>query len=328
MVQKKTKKPVCLTQNKGMEELIAKVKQIAKTGCPSVLITGESGTGKEVMARLFHYYGPRRDKPIVTINCGAIPADLAESEFFGHEKGAFTGADEQRAGCFEQADGGTLFLDEIGEMPRSMQVKLLRIVELGTFRRLGGKQEIHVNISLISATNKILSEQVKSGNFREDLFYRINVIELNVPPLRERKGDIQLLANYYKNHFLDLYQKGLMEFSDDCTEALMKHNWSGNVRELKNAIERCVVLTDGEIISPENLPVRIHKCDTIHPEDYHALADKMIQIQLGSTMQEAGQKVITQTLGSVNNNKTEAAKILGFTRKTLLSRLNKHGEEE
>lgn len=327
MMQKKTKKPVCLTQNKGMEDLITKVKQIAQSGCPSVLITGENGTGKEVMARLFHYYGPRSDKPMVTINCGAIPADLAESEFFGHEEGAFTGADKQRAGCFEQADGGTLFLDEIGEMPRSMQVKLLRIVENGTFRRLGGKEEIQVDISQISATNKVLSEQVKSGNFREDLFYRLNVIELNVPPLHERKGDIHLLSQFYKNHFLNLYQKGPMEFSDECREALMKHNWSGNVRELKNAIERCVVLTEAEIIDPDKLPFRIYKDGAIHPDDYHALAEKMIQIELGSTMLEAGQKVIRQTLDSVDNNKTKAAKILGFTRKTLLNHMNKHDNE-
>lgn len=326
MAQKKTDKPLCLTKNKKMKELITKVRQVGQTGCSAVLITGESGTGKEVMARLLHHYSPRKDKPMVTVNCGAIPEDLAESEFFGHEKGAFTGADEQRAGYFEQADGGTLFLDEIGEMPRPMQVKLLRVVELGTFRRLGGIEEIQVDISLISATNKMLSEQVKSGNFREDLYYRLNVIELNVPPLRERKEDIQLLMQYYKDHFLDLYRKEPMEFSDDCTEALMKHNWSGNVRELKNTVERCVVLTEGETISCDTLPVRIHRGDTIYPEDYHALADKMIQIEIGSTLQEVEQKVIHQTLNSVDNNKTEAAKILGFTRKTLRNRLDKNKE--
>ncbi|MFH5830930.1 sigma-54 interaction domain-containing protein [Halalkalibaculum sp. DA384] len=327
MARNATEKPVCLTRNKDMKDLVTKVRQVAQTGCPAVLITGENGTGKEVMARLFHYYGPRRDKPMVTINCGAIPADLAESTFFGHEKGAFTGAHEQRTGCFEQADGGTLFLDEIGEMPKSIQAKLLRVVELGTFRRLGGKEDIQVDISLISATNKILSEQVKSGDFREDLFYRLNVIELHVPPLRERKEDIRLLTRYYKDHFLNLYGKEPRKFSDDCIESLMKHSWPGNVRELKNAVERCVILSEGDIIDRENLPMQICKNGSIHPVNYHSLADKIIQIKFGSSLKQVEQEVINQTLDSVDNNKTEAAKILGFTRKTLRNHLDKHNNE-
>lgn len=255
----KYKEPVCLTRNKEMEDLIKRVKQIAQTGCSTVLITGENGTGKEVMAQLFHCYGPRSNKPMITINCGAIPSDLAESEFFGHEKGAFTDAYKQRKGCFEEADGGTLFLDEIGEMPSSIQMKLLRIVELGAFRKLGSVMETQVDISLVSATNKKLSEEVIFGNFREDLFYRLNVIELHVPPLRERKEDIQLLTQYYKDYFLNLYRKKPMEFSNDCTEALMKHTWSGNIRELKNAIERCVVLSDGDTIYRDKLPLQIER---------------------------------------------------------------------
>ncbi|MDX1641363.1 MAG: sigma 54-interacting transcriptional regulator [Balneolaceae bacterium] len=212
-------------------------------------------------------------------------------------------------------------------MPRSIQVKLLRIVENGTFRRLGGKEEIQVDISLISATNKILSEQVKSRNFREDLFYRLNVIDLNVPPLRERKEDIQLLANYYKDHFLHFYGKEETEFSDGCLKALMEHNWSGNVRELKNAVEGCVVLSSGGIIERDLLPWQIYKNGNIVPVDYHALADKIIQIKIGSTLEEAGRKVINQTLDSVDKNKTKATKILGFTRKTLRNHLNKHDNE-
>ncbi|WP_138431882.1 sigma-54 factor interaction domain-containing protein [Fodinibius saliphilus] len=175
--------PTLLTCNNEMVELANQVKKVAQTGCTTLLITGKNGTGKEVIARLFHYYGSRKNKPMVTVNCGAIPSELVESELFGHEKGAFTGAHERKKGCFELADGGTLFLDEIGEMPKPMQVKLLRVVELGSFRRVGGKEEVQVDISLVSATNKILSDEVAAGDFREDLFYRLNVIELNVPPV-------------------------------------------------------------------------------------------------------------------------------------------------
>lgn len=246
MTKNNGQKPTLLTCNNEMVELVNQVKKVAQTGCTALLITGENGTGKEVMARFFHYYGSRKDKPMITVNCGAIPSDLVESELFGHEKGAFTGAHERKKGCFELADGGTLFLDEIGEMPKPMQVKLLRVAELGSFRRVGGKEEIEVDISLVSATNKILSDEVAAGDFREDLFYRLNVIELNIPPLRHRKEDIPLLVNYYKDHFLKLYGKEATEFSDECIETLKDHDWPGNVRELKNVIERSVVLLSGK----------------------------------------------------------------------------------
>lgn len=328
MKQKKiNQKPVFLTQNDVMIDLVKKVKQVAQRGCTALLITGENGTGKEVIAQLYHYYSSRRDNPMVAVNCGAIPDDLAESELFGHEKGAFTGAHTQKKGCFELADGGTLFLDEIGEMPQPMQVKLLRVVELGSFRRVGGTEEIEVDISLISATNKVLIDQVKSGDFREDLFYRINVIELFIPPLRHRKEDIPLLVNYYKESYKELYSLNEMEFSEECMDAFMGHDWPGNVRELKNVVERCMVLCEGDKIELEKLPPRIRKGDEIYPVNGNHYSDEVMQIPIGTSLEKIEQHVIGRTLNSVDNNKTEAAKILGFTRKTLHNKLDKYRDK-
>ncbi|PAU94792.1 DNA-binding response regulator [Aliifodinibius salipaludis] len=325
MKQKKVnQKPVFLTQNDVMIDLVKKVKQVAQRGCTELLVTGENGTGKEVIAQLYHYFSSRQDKPMVAVNCGAIPEDLVESELFGHEKGAFTGAHEQKKGCFELADGGTLFLDEIGEMPQPMQVKLLRVVELGSFRRVGGTEEIQVDISLVSATNKVLIDQVKSGSFREDLFYRINVIELFIPPLRHRKEDIPLLVNYYKECYKELYSLHEMEFSEECMETFMGHDWPGNVRELKNVVERCMVLCEGGKIELEQLPPRIRNENEILPVNGNHYSNEVIQIPIGTSLEKIEQHVIGRTLNSVDNNKTEAAKILGFTRKTLHNKLDKY----
>lgn len=323
---KTPKKPVFITQNSLMQDLIAKIKLVAKTKA-TVLITGENGTGKEVLSQLFHYYSARRNKPMVTINCGAIPSELVESELFGHEKGAFTGAHARKEGCFELADKGTLFLDEIGEMPVDIQVKLLRAVELGSFRRVGGKEEIQVDVSLISATNKVLIDQVKSGCFREDLFYRINVIELYVPPLRHRKEDIPLLVDFYMNHFTDLYNLEKVEFDDECMSLFMAYDWPGNVRELKNVVERSVVLSQGDEVDKTMIPSSISKSEQKYPAYSGADFKNMIQIPIGLSLEEVERRVIEQTLNSVDNNKTEAAKILGFARKTLHNKLDKYGEE-
>ncbi len=317
------KKPVLITQNPIMEELLNKIKLVAKTKA-TLLIMGENGTGKEVLAQLVHYFSGRNQKNMVTINCGAIPTELVESELFGHEKGAFTGAHALKEGCFELAHGSTLFLDEIGEMPKAIQVKLLRAVELGTFRRVGGKEEIDVDVSLISATNKILMDQVQSGSFREDLYYRLNVIELYVPPLRHRKEDIPLLVNFYKNLFVDRYSIDDLEFTDDSMEMFMGYDWPGNVRELKNVVERCVVLSEGNQVDLKAIPPRIHRGENIYPVTDINPQNGMIQIKIGSSLEEIEQRVIGQTLSSVDNNKTEAAKILGFSRKTLHNKLDKY----
>ena len=320
-------KPILITQNPAMIDLYRKIKLIAKTNA-TVLITGENGTGKEVFAGLLHYYNSKQNRCMVTVNCGAIPEELVESELLGHEKGAFTGADAQKKGCFELADKGTLFLDEIAEMSLSAQVKLLRAVELGSFRRVGGKEEIHVDVTLISATNKILDDQVKSGSFREDLYYRLNVVELYVPPLRHRKEDIPLLLEFYKNHFCDLYGKHDFNFDDESREMLMAYNWPGNVRELKNCIERCTVLLEEEYcIRAEMLPASITKIDRRYVPAYHGKASDFLHIPVGTSLDEIERIAIHQTLNSVDNNKTEAAKILGFARKTLHNKLDKYESE-
>lgn len=316
-------KPVFITQSQVMKDLLAKIKLVAKTKA-TLLITGENGTGKEVMARLVHYFSARSDKEMITVNCGAIPADLVESELFGHEKGAFTGASEKKEGCFELADHSTLFLDEIGEMPKETQVKLLRAVELQSFRRVGGKAEIDVDISIISATNKILIDQVKSGHFREDLFYRLNVIELYIPPLRNRREDIPLLISYFKNHFSDSYNTEPIEFSEECMAIFESYDWPGNVRELKNIVERCVVLCEGKKVEVDAIPSHLHASDKIYPIYPDNKFEKYIQIPIGISLEEIEQKVINQTLSSVDNNKTEASKILGFSRKTLHNKLEKY----
>ncbi len=328
MNQKKKilQKPVFLTQDPVMKDVVHKIKQVAKTGCTALLVTGENGTGKEIVAQLFHYYSQRKNKPMIAVNCGAIPPDLAESEFFGHEKGAFTGAHAKKEGYFELADGGTLFLDEIGEMPKAMQVKLLRVVELGSFRRVGGDKEIQVDISLISATNKVLIDRVKSGSFREDLFYRINVIELYLPPLRHRKADIPLLVNFYKEYFVNQYKCEDVEFSEECIEKLMEHDWPGNVRELKNVVERCVVLAEGGRVGLDLIPQRISEKKDIYPVNGSNLNSHTIQIPVGTSLEKVEEQVIGQTLLSVDNNKTKAAEILGFTRKTLHNKLDKYEE--
>lgn len=324
---KGSKKPVLITENPIMEELLSKIKLVAKTKA-TLLITGENGTGKEVLAQLVHYHSARSNKSMVNINCGAIPSELVESELFGHEKGAFTGAHARKEGCFELAHKGTLFLDEVGEMPKPIQVKLLRAVELGSFRRVGGKEEIEVDVSLISATNKILIDQVKSGSFREDLFYRLNVIELYVPPLRHRKEDTPLLVNYYKEHFENCYSLEPIEFSDECMDMFYSYDWPGNVRELKNVVERCVVLSEGEKVDISAIPTRIHRGETIYPVCTGNPNDRILQIPIGTSLEEVERRVIDQTLHSVDNNKTEAAKILGFSRKTLHNKLDKYQKKE
>ncbi|AAC06509.1 sigma-54-dependent transcriptional regulator [Aquifex aeolicus] len=230
------------------------IPKIAKSKAP-VLITGESGTGKEIVARLIHRYSGRKGA-FVDLNCASIPQELAESELFGHEKGAFTGALTRKKGKLELADQGTLFLDEVGELDQRVQAKLLRVLETGSFTRLGGNQKIEVDIRVISATNKNLEEEIKKGNFREDLYYRLSVFQIYLPPLRERGKDVILLAEYFLKKFAKEYKKNCFELSEETKEYLMKQEWKGNVRELKNLIERAVILCEGEVIKPEDLGLK------------------------------------------------------------------------
>ena len=278
----------------------------------TVLIEGESGTGKELIARLIHKSGPRRDKPFIIVNCGAIPETLLEAELFGHEKGAFTGALFKKIGLFETADGGTIFLDEIGEMSQSMQVKFLRVLQEGTFNRIGSSKPIMVDVRVISATNKDLEEMTKEGRFREDLFYRINIIQLKVPPLRERRKDITVLAEHFLKKFGT--EKGLrkIEFSSEAMKAMLSYHWPGNVRELENAVERAVVMGDGHKIMVDDLPIR--KTDVNFQEG----------IKVGLTLKVAQdvfrREFVKKTLAYTHGNRRKAAEIMGIQR-TYLSRL-------
>lgn len=319
-------KPVFITNSQVMLDLYHKIQLIAKTKA-TVLITGENGTGKEIFANLLHYHSKKRNKPMITVNCGAIPNDLVESELLGHEKGAFTGAVSQKMGCFEMAHNGTLFLDEIGEMSLNAQVKLLRAVEIGCFRRVGGKQEIEVDVTLISATNKILSDQVKAGSFREDLYYRLNVIELYIPPLRHRKEDIPLLAEFYKNVYCEIYNLNDIKFAEDTMSILHDYDWPGNVRELKNTIERSIVLLEGNTITADMLPASITKVKSKFSSMDNNNSNGYMHIPVGTSLDEIERRAIKETLLSVDNNKTEAAKLLGFARKTLHNKLDKYDSE-
>ena len=233
------------------------IPRIARSKAP-VLITGESGTGKEIVARLIHKFSGR-EGAFIDLNCASIPRDLAESELFGHERGAFTGALTRKKGKLELADQGTLFLDEVGELDQKVQAKLLRVLETGSFTRLGGNQKIEVDIRVISATNKNLEEEIKKGNFREDLYYRLSVFHIHLPPLRERGRDVILLAEYFLKKFSKEYKKNCFELSEEAKEFLMSQKWKGNVRELKNLIERAVILCEGEVIKPEDLGLKNKK---------------------------------------------------------------------
>ncbi len=275
-----------------------------------VLITGESGTGKEVVADLIHAWSQRAAGPLVKVNCAAIPETLLESELFGHEKGAFTGATSQRVGRFEEANNGTIFLDEIADMSLALQAKLLRVTQDGSFHRIGSNRELRTNARILAATNKNLEELVKAGRFREDLFYRLNVVELNIPPLRERREDILPLAEC----FIAEFSKGKARLSASAAECLLQYDWPGNVRELRNAMERAVLLAQGEVILPDHLPNRIRAASRPPAAAQPVDAGELEQIE---------RQAILDALRRHNYNRTETAKALGISRRTLVYKLQR-----
>jgi len=299
----------------AMRQIYSVVEQAAPTSA-SVLITGESGTGKELVAQTIHQLSPRATFPFIAINCAAIPETLLESEIFGHEKGAFTGAADRRAGCFELADRGTLFLDEIGEMTPATQVKLLRVLQEQKFRRLGGRAEQSVDVRLLAATNADPTEAVRQGKLREDLFYRLNVFSLRLPPLRERKDDLPLLIQAFINEFNARNQKAVAGVDHDAMAMLEQYGWPGNVRELRNVIERATILAAGPLIEPKHLPPVVEGEAPAPKEAPMALA-------AGITVEEAERRLIMMTLAHTRDNKTRAAEILGISLKTLHNKLNK-----
>src|SRR5215204_3619416 len=303
----------------GNSASMRKVYQVVEQAAPtsaSVLIWGESGTGKELVAKTIHRLSPRASQPFVPINCAAIPETLLESEIFGHEKGAFTGASDRREGCFELADRGTLFLDEIAEMTPATQVKLLRVLQERKFRRLGGRQEQAVDVRVIAATNAVPPDAVKSGKLREDLYYRLNVFAIELPPLRKRKEDLSLLIQGFLAEFNARNRKAVSALDPAAMKALEQYNWPGNVRELRNVIERAVILCSGQFVEPKHLPplVAAPTVDTVKPT---------LSITPGTTVEEAENRLILMTLEHTRDNKTRAAEILGISLKTLHNKLNK-----
>ena len=298
----------------GIRGVYRVIEQSAPTNA-SVLISGESGTGKELVAQTIHELSPRQSFPFVAINCAAIPETLLESEIFGHEKGAFTGAHDRRTGVFELAHRGTLFLDEIAEMQPATQVKLLRVLQERTFRRLGGRQEQTVDVRVIAATNVDPLEASRTGKLREDLFYRLNVFNIDLPPLRHRKDDIPLLVQTFLNEFNRVNNKAVRGVDQDAMYLLEHYPWPGNIRELRNVIERATILADGEFIEAKHLP------PTLVAKGEETLPT--LTIVPGTTVDEAERRLITLTLEHCRNNKTRAAEVLGISLKTLHNKLNR-----
>jgi two-component system response regulator AtoC len=305
-----------------MQEVFDIVKQVAPTRA-AVLLLGESGTGKELIAKAIHQLSPRAKQPMVSVHCAALSATLLESELFGHEKGAFTGAHERRIGRFEQAQGGTLFLDEIGEIDATIQIKLLRFLGERTFERVGSNKTLTADVRLITATNKNLEELVKAKTFREDLYFRLKVVEILLPPLRERIGDVPLLAQAFLREFARENNKPITEFTPDTVEALMNYAWPGNVRELRTAIEHAVVLCRGEKISVRDLPASVRAGSVnASPDPQRMLARNDL------TVKEAEKQLIIRALKEVKGNRTLAAKKIGMSRRTMHRKLHTYGLEK
>jgi len=304
--------------SRAMRKLYRTIELLASSDAPAI-ITGESGTGKEVVARTVHRLSSRRDGPFIAVNTAAIPEGLIESEIFGHEQGAFTGALRARAGCFELAHGGTLFLDEIGEMPLALQPKLLRILEDGRHRRLGGSKELSFDVRVLAATNRRPAEAVRDGALREDLFYRLNVFELSLPALRERREDIPLLAQHFVHEFVRKHQVNVEGVGENAAALLATYEWPGNVRELRNVVERAVIIARSGWIEAEHLPPYI--------QALQRSGSPTLVLPGGITLAEAERLLILHTLERVGGNKAEAARQLGIDVKTIRNRLKSFGQE-
>ena len=303
----------------AMERLMDTVAQVA-TSEATVLLTGESGTGKELIAEAVHFNSKRRNGPFVKINCAAITETLLESELFGHEKGAFTGADRRKQGRFQQAGGGSIFLDEVSEMSLGMQVKLLRVLQEREVTRVGGGETISIDVRIIAATNRNLQDLVQNGRFREDLYYRLNVATIRVPPLRQRQEDIPLLAQSFLERYAEQNQKPVKGFTPQAMEDLIRHDWPGNVRELMNVVERAVVLARGDYLDSDSLLLTTQDLDSsaFNEKGFGAVAEE-------PTLDNVERATILKTLEATGGNKSEAARRLGITRKTLHNKLKKYG---
>jgi len=307
--------------SRPMQEVM-RIVEMAAPSSASVLITGETGSGKEIVARTVHKLSPRAGGPFVAINCSAIPESLMESEIFGHERGAFTGAAERRIGCFELADGGTLLLDEIGEMPAPTQAKLLRVLEDRKVRRLGSKTETPVDVRVVAATNKDPEKAVSTGLMRQDLYFRLNVFHINLPPLRDHREDIPLLTEYILHDINVKHSKNVKGVGAEVMDIFMSHTWPGNIRELRNILERSAIMCEKDLITRACLPGEFGKSSAKSPSDLGA-----IKFPIGTTVDAMEQELILQTLAATGNNKTRAAELLGISLKTLHNKLKEYGSE-
>jgi len=304
----------------AMREVMNFVRRVAASEATTILLEGENGTGKDLIAKTLHYQSLRQAEPFIAINCAAIPETLLESELFGYEKGAFTDARAQKRGIFELADKGTLFLDEIGEIPLMLQAKLLRVLEEQSFRRLGGLKDIKLDLRVIAATNKNLREAVKEGAFRQDLYFRLNVIQILIPPLRERTDDILPLARFFVDHYNRKFKRSVEGVSEAAANLLLSHSWPGNVRELRNAIERAMILEETAHILPPSLPISVS-----HPDGASARAMELHAEVPGDGMslEDNERNLLTRALEKTNGNQTQAARLLRITRDTLRYKMKK-----
>jgi DNA-binding NtrC family response regulator len=305
-------------QGQALRQVADLVRRVAPS-LASVVITGESGTGKEVVARAIHGLSTRRERPFVALNCSAIPATLIESELFGYERGAFTGADQRRLGNFEMAHGGTLFLDEIGEMPLGMQGKFLRVLEERKLRRLGGKAEVDVDVRVLCASNHDLKGEIRAGRFREDLYFRLHVFTVQLPPLRDRKEDVPLLVSHFVERFAAETGKRVRGVAPEAMEVLRGYAWPGNIRELRNTVERAVILLDGETIGPEHLPPDMRPGPAPVEE---------LRLPLGLELRQIEREYILSSLSRNGGNKARTAELLGISEKTLYNKLHRYAEED
>jgi len=300
-----------------MKKVFDVIRRVAPTRA-SVLVTGESGVGKELVADAIHNLSPRRDGPLIKVHCAALAESLLESELFGHEKGAFTGAQARKRGRFELADKGTLFLDEIGEINQNVQIKILRVLQERRFERVGGEETLEVDVRIVAATNRDLKEEIRKGNFREDLYYRLNVVNIDVPPLRERRDDIPLLAMAFLREFAEENGKKIEGFDPKTRQALYAYPWPGNVRELRNTVESAVVMAGAGVVSLDDLPPNVRSSGE----------GRDARVPVGSTLAEAEKILIRETLASQGGNKSRTAEILGIGRKTLYQKIEEYGLED
>lgn len=309
--------PEIVYVSEEMKQVMSKAVRSSESHA-TVLITGESGTGKELVAWAIHETSDRKDKPFIAVNCSAIPENLIESELFGHEKGAFTGAEHRRIGRFEQAEGGTLFFDEIGEIPLHVQVKLLRVLQERTFERVGGNDSVNVTVRIAAASNRNLEDDIKKGTFREDLYYRLNVVHIDIPPLRRRRADIPILAEHFLKKYTQEHNKKIKAFTREALDILVKYSFPGNVRELGNIIEQAVVLSRYDTISLLDLPLRVSKESEASIENIENIEEKLAEIE---------KKSLWKALRETKGNKSAAARILGVSEHKVRYLLKKYGEE-